>query len=126
MKILLAGATGAIGRPLIRRLREDRHTVFGLARSPSSRSALVKLGAEPVTADALDATSVADAIMRVRPQAVINELTSLPSHYTPDEMRAAAERDHKVRTQGNLNLIAALSDGGVQRYLLQSSGFWYA
>jgi hypothetical protein len=40
----------------------------------------------------------------VRPQAVINELTSLPSHYTPAEMKAAAERDRKVRTEGNANL----------------------
>ena len=35
MRILLAGATGAIGRPLIRCLKENGHTVFGLARSVS-------------------------------------------------------------------------------------------
>jgi nucleoside-diphosphate-sugar epimerase len=57
---------------------------------------------------------------------VINELTSLPRHYTPAEMKAAAERDRKVRVEGNMNLLAALRDSGVRRYLLQSSGFWYA
>jgi nucleoside-diphosphate-sugar epimerase len=57
---------------------------------------------------------------------VINELTSLPRHYTPAEMKAAAERDRKVRVEGNINLLAALRDAGVRRYLLQSSGFWYA
>jgi hypothetical protein len=57
---------------------------------------------------------------------VINELTSLPQHYAPAEMKAAAERDHKVRVEGNINLLAALRDAGVRRYLLQSSGFWYA
>ena len=36
MRILLAGATGAIGRPLIRCLKENGHTVFGLARSAQS------------------------------------------------------------------------------------------
>ena len=126
MRILLAGATGAIGRPLIRCLKENGHTVFGLARSAQSARALVETGAEPIAADALDAASVATAILRVRPQAVINELTSLPSHYTRAEMKAAAERDRKVRTEGNANLLAALPDAGVQRYLLQSSGFWYA
>jgi 2-alkyl-3-oxoalkanoate reductase len=57
---------------------------------------------------------------------VINELTSLPRHYTPAEMKAAAERDRKVRVEGNINLLAVLRDAGVRRYLLQSSGFWYA
>ena len=41
-------------------------------------------------------------------------------------MRAAAERDRKVRIEGNANLLAALRDAGVRRYLLQSSAFWYA
>jgi nucleoside-diphosphate-sugar epimerase len=126
MRILLAGATGAIGRPLIRCLKENGHTVFGLARSAQSARTLVETGAEPIAADALDAAPVAAAILRVRPQAVINELTSLPSHYTRAEMKAAAERDRKVRTEGNANLLAALPYAGVQRYLLQSSGFWYA
>jgi nucleoside-diphosphate-sugar epimerase len=40
-------------------------------------------------------------------------------------MKAAAERDRKVRVEGNINLLAALRDSGVRRYLLQSSGFWY-
>jgi nucleoside-diphosphate-sugar epimerase len=41
-------------------------------------------------------------------------------------MKAAAERDRKVKVEGNVNLLAALRDAGVRRYLLQSSGFWYA
>jgi 2-alkyl-3-oxoalkanoate reductase len=52
---------------------------------------------------------------------VINELTSLPRYYTPAEMKAAAERDRKVRVDGNISLLAALRDAGVRRYLLQSS-----
>jgi 2-alkyl-3-oxoalkanoate reductase len=126
MRVLIAGATGVIGRPLIRWLKQDRHTVFALARSPESSHVVRQLGAEPVTADAFDAASVKAAIDRTRPDAVINELTSLPRHYTAAEMRAAAERDRKVRIEGNANLLAALRDAGVRRYLLQSSAFWYA
>ena len=125
MKVLIAGATGAIGRPLIRRLNRN-HTVFALVRSPESSRAVAGLDAEPVAADALDAASVKSAVARIRPDAVINELTSLPRHYTPAEMSAAAERDRKVRTEGNANLLAAIQDAGVRRYILQSSGFWYA
>jgi 2-alkyl-3-oxoalkanoate reductase len=125
MRILIAGATGAIGRPLVRRLRANQHEVFALARSPDSASALKEIGAEAIIADALDATAVKAAVGRVRPDAVINELTSLPRHYTPAEMKATEERDRKVRVEGNINLLSALRDAGVRRYLLQSSGYWY-
>jgi 2-alkyl-3-oxoalkanoate reductase len=126
MRILIAGATGAIGRPLVRLLRANQHKVFALTRSPVSALALKELGAEGVNADALDAAAVKTAIGRIRPDAVINELTSLPRRYTPAEIKAAAERDRDVRVEGNINLLAALRDAGVRRYLLQSSGFWYA
>jgi nucleoside-diphosphate-sugar epimerase len=126
MRILIAGGTGAMGRPLVRCLKESRHAVFALARSPQSSRVVADLGAEPVTADALDAASVMAAVARVRPDAIINELTSLPRHYTASEMKAAAERDYKVRIDGNANLLAALRNAGVCRYLLQSSAFWYA
>jgi hypothetical protein len=49
-------------------------------------------GVEGVLADALDAQAVGAALRKVSPAAVIDELTSLPRHYTPDAMRAAAER----------------------------------
>src|SRR5215470_5286574 len=126
MRILIAGATGAIGRPLVRRLRANQHEVFALARSSDSAPALKEIGAEAVIADAQDAVAVKAAVARIRPDAVINELTSLPRHYTPAEMKVAAERDRKVRVEGNTNLLEAMSDLGVCRYLLQSSGFWYA
>jgi len=125
VKVLVAGATGAIGRPPIRGLKESGHAVFGLVRSPDAQSILVEMGAEAVTADALDAASVKAVIRRIRPDAVINQLSSLPRHYTPEEMRAAADRDRTVRTEGNINLLTAMHDAGVQRYILQSSGFWY-
>src|ERR1700720_1723503 len=126
MRILIAGASGPIGRPLVRRLRANQHEVFALTRSPYSAPELKEIGAEPVIADALDAAAVKAAVGRTQPDAVINELTSLPRHYRPTEkMKAAAERDRKIRHEGNINLLAALRDAGVRRYLLQSSGFWY-
>ena len=126
MRVLIAGASGAIGRALVRRLRANQHEVFALTQSHDSAPTLKENGAEPVIANALDGAAVKAAVGRIRPDAVINELTSLPRHYTPAEMKAAAERDRKVRVEGNINLLAALRDAGVRRYLLQSSGFWYA
>jgi nucleoside-diphosphate-sugar epimerase len=87
---------------------------------------LTEMGAEGLIGDALDAASVRTAIARVRPDAVVNELTSLPRHYTPAEMKAAAERDSRVRREGNVSLLAGMRESGVRRYVLQASGFWYA
>ena len=126
MRVLIAGASGAIGQPLVRRLRAGQHEVFALTQSPDSGPALKEMDAEPVIGNALDAAAVKAAVGRIRPDAVINELTSLPRHYTPAAMKAAAEGDRRVRVEGNMNLLAALRDAGVRRYLLQSSGFWYA
>ena len=126
MRILIAGATGAIGLPLVRHLKDAGHTVFGLARSEQSSRILSEIGAGAVVADATDAVAIRAAIARVRPDAVINELTSLPEHYNAAEMEAAAERDRKVRVEGNANLLSVLGEAGVRRYVLQSTGFYYA
>jgi nucleoside-diphosphate-sugar epimerase len=126
LRALVAGATGAIGRPLIKKLTLAGHTTFGMVRSQNSSASLSDSGAEPVIADALDAQSVSAAVGKVQPDVIINELTSLPKHYTPTEMKAAAERDARVRLEGNKNLIAAAQQTDVRRFLVQSTGFWYA
>src|SRR5262249_47365120 len=100
MRILIAGASGAIGRPLVRRLTANQHELYALTGSPVPARALKAIGAEPIFADALDAAAVKAAVGRIRPDAVINELTSRPRHYSPAEMKAAAERDRKVRVEG--------------------------
>src|SRR5215475_2859653 len=69
MRILIAAAAGAIGRPLVRRLRANRHEVFALTRSPDSAPAVKEIGAEAVIGDALDAAAVKAAVVRIRPDA---------------------------------------------------------
>ena len=54
MKVLVAGATGAIGRQLVPRLVAAGHEVVGMTRSAAKRDASAALGATPVVADALD------------------------------------------------------------------------
>ena len=52
MRVFVAGATGAIGRPLIKSLTLAGHTAFGMVRSHSSSAPLSDSGADPVIADA--------------------------------------------------------------------------
>jgi 2-alkyl-3-oxoalkanoate reductase len=126
MKVLIAGATGAIGKPLLSCLDDAGHEPFALVRSPKGNRELPAKGAHEIVADALDAVSVLEAVRHISPDVIINELTSLPKRYTPEEMKAAAARDKQVRVKGNANLLAAALATNCRRYVLQSSAFWYA
>jgi uncharacterized protein YbjT (DUF2867 family) len=108
MKVLIAGATGAIGKPLLRHLDGAGHELFALVRSPKAAGTLEAKDADEIVADALDAASVLEAVQHTKPDVIINELTSLPKHYTPEEMKTAAARDKEVRVKGNANLLAAV------------------
>jgi 2-alkyl-3-oxoalkanoate reductase len=125
MKVFVAGANGAIGRPLVKALVAAKHEVFGMTTSTSGIEALRNQGAEGVVLDALDAKGVSGEIARIRPDAIIDELTSLPKRYTPEEMRAVAPRDRQVRLEGGGNLHSAAVNYGVKRYVVQSTGFFY-
>jgi len=126
MKVLVAGASGAIGRPLVAALAAAGHDVVGMAGSERGLEVLRARGVAGIVADALDAAAVAAAIARVRPEAVIEELTSLPKHYTQEEMRAASARDRELRLTGGRNVQNAAKAAGARRYLVQSTGFFYA
>ena len=82
MKAFEAGANGAIGRPLVKVLVAANHEVFGMTTSASGIEALRNQGAEGVVLDALDAKAVSGEIARIRPDAIIDELISLPKRYT--------------------------------------------
>ena len=57
---------------------------------------------------------------------LIEELTSLPKQYTPEEMRAAASRDRTLKLEGGANVENAAKAAGAKRYIVQSTGFFYA
>ena len=51
MKIFVAGGTGAIGRPLVKKLIDDKNLVIGLARSDRAARQLETLGAQVIEGD---------------------------------------------------------------------------
>jgi 2-alkyl-3-oxoalkanoate reductase len=126
VRILVAGGTGAIGRPLIARLRAGQHTVVALTRSADKAQALTEQGIEPAIADVFDAEALNAALGRARPDVVIEQLTALPRTYTPESMSAAADFNRRLRLDGGANVLAAARAAGVRRYLRQSIAFWAA
>jgi 2-alkyl-3-oxoalkanoate reductase len=122
MKIFLAGASGAIGQPLIAELIRQGHRVTGMTQSADGAKRLVALGAAAAVADAFDAAAVEEALRESGAEVVIDELTSLPK--SPADLGTALPRDGRVRVEGGGNLTRAAERCGVRRYIQQSSGFY--
>lgn len=124
MKIFIAGATGAIGHPLIAELIRQGHAVTGMTTSAAGAAKLARAGAGVARVSALDAPAVDAAIHDASPDVIIDELTSLPRD--PADMAASFKRDRQVRIEGGGNLLRAAVAHGVRRYIQQSSGFFLA
>jgi nucleoside-diphosphate-sugar epimerase len=121
MRVFVAGASGAIGQPLIAELIRKGHAVTAMTHSDAGAKRLRALGVEIAIADALDNGAVEAALRGSKAEAVIDELTSIPK--TPSELPAYAAGDQKLRIEGGGNLHHAAVASGVRRYVQQSSGF---
>ena len=124
MNVFVAGASGAIGRPLDRRAgppgaRGHRHDPVG-----RGCEALADLGAAVARVSAFDADGAASGPCGSSgAEVVIDELTALPED--PSEMAAAAAGDRKLRLEGGGNLHRRRAgDAGSRRYIQQASGFF--
>lgn len=120
MKVLVAGATGVIGRPLVTRLVADGHEVWGMTRRPARVEAIEAQGAHGVVADALDAEAVRRAVETAAPDVIVQQLTQLPQEVTPKSMAEGYRATDHVRHDGTLNLLAA---AGGARVIAQSIAF---
>lgn len=92
MRVLLAGATGAIGRPLIRALTGAGHDVVALIRNPGNRELVRSLGGESVVAD----------VMR------------------REELLRADDPTNALRRDGTAHLLEAARAVGARRFVTQS------
>ena len=62
MRVLLVGASGAIGRHLISQLAEHGHQVTGTSRSAAKAGQLRSLGAEPAEISAGDEAAAVEEL----------------------------------------------------------------
>lgn len=109
MKVLVAGATGALGRPLVRQLVERGHEVFGMTRSESRAELIRGLGATPVVADALDPVAVARAVGESEPEVIVHQATALSG--SVDVRRFDRSLEHAV-TEASWTTGIVLRYGG--------------
>jgi 2-alkyl-3-oxoalkanoate reductase len=126
MRVFVAGATGAIGRPLIAQLREAGHEVVGTTRSPERAEAVRDLGAEPVVVDALDTEALRGAVIQARPEVVINQLTRLPDRLNYRKQEETFGATTELRGRAGPALAGAAAEAGARRLIVQSVCFYYA
>src|SRR5258705_7847320 len=116
MKVFIAGASGVLGRRLIRQFTARGHSVIGQVRSAKAETVVKAAGGEPRQADLFDAESLSKAAEGC--DTVIHAATSIPTKRKP----APADwpmNDH-IRRKGTRCLTEAAAKIGAKTYLQQS------
>jgi uncharacterized protein YbjT (DUF2867 family) len=118
MKVFLAGATGVLGQRLIPLLIKAGHEVGAMTRSPAKTEILARLGAVALVCDVFDRERLVRTVGDFKPDVVLNELTDLPDDV--GALGGHAERNARIRTEGNHNLIEAARRNGSPKILAQT------
>ena len=126
MKVLVAGATGAMGRQLLPRLVEHGHDVVGITRSEVKLGLIRELGATGVVADVLDPDDVARVVAEAAPEVIIHQLTALNRPFDTRHFDETFAETNRLRTEGTDHLLAAGRAVGLKRFIAQSYAGWPA
>lgn len=119
MRVLLVGASSALGTHLIPRLIDGTHEVVGITRRSGS---LAGTGASEVIADVMDRKKLLAALQWTAADAVVSLLGSAA---TPPSTYRAARRLTRLRMEGTSTLIAAARRIGAQKFVATSPVFGY-
>jgi nucleoside-diphosphate-sugar epimerase len=116
MKVFIAGASGVLGRRLVRQFVARGHAVIGQVRSAKAESSMKEAGGQPRHADLFDAESLARAAEGC--DTVIHAATAIPTKQktTPTDW---AMNDH-IRRKVTRCLTEAAAKIGAKTYLQQS------
>ena len=122
MNVFVTGATGAIGRPAVRALIANGHSVSAMARTPANAKLLQSVGATPVFVSLFDRTGLSAAF--AGQDAIVNLATALPA--TRDFRKISAWQENiRIRKEGSATVVDAALDAGVSRLLQESVSMIY-
>jgi nucleoside-diphosphate-sugar epimerase len=122
MRVIVAGATGVMGLPIVQHLIAAGHTVSGITRTREGAERLEQLGATPIIADVMDHTELFEAVRGKKADAVLHEMTALKK--APAGHAGMAETN-ALRSLGSTNLLDAAREVGATRFITQSIVFGY-
>jgi 2-alkyl-3-oxoalkanoate reductase len=124
MRVLVAGAGGAVGIPLIKRLKAAGHEVTGLTRGGAAAERIREAGGIAAACDVFDLEGLKETVAAACPEVVINQLTSLPQKFEPRK-KGFYDANNRIRSEGGDNLIEATAAAGAARLVTQSVAFLY-
>src|SRR5262249_13022573 len=126
MRVFVAGAGGAMGRPLVRRLIAAGHEVTGTTRREERAEGIRAAGAAAAVCDVFDSDALVDAIAAAEPEVVVHALTALPDRIEWKAKEDPLAATNRLREEGTRNLIAAARAAGVRRLVAESVALMYA
>jgi 2-alkyl-3-oxoalkanoate reductase len=126
VRVFVAGASGAIGGPLVRQLVAAGHAVTGMTRREERAEAIRAAGARAVVCDVFDRAALDAAVRGAEPEAVIHELTALPARLDYRAKDDPLAPTNRLRGEGTRNLLAAARAAGARRLVAESVAFFYA
>ena len=124
MRVLVAGASGAVGIRLIPILVAAGHSVTGLIRSPSKAETVRRVGAAPVVVDALDPPALRKAVVGAQPEVVVHEMTALANASDLRHFDRVFAQTNRLRTEGLDHLLAAAREAPTKKIIAQSYCGW--
>src|SRR3954454_8366929 len=120
MRVLIVGASGAIGTRLIKQLVDADHEVVGTHVSPQRSDTILSMGGHPARLDLLDGHTVRRLMSAVAPDAVVHQATSLGNVKFSRNLDKTFAATNRLRTEGTEHLLEAAADSGVKRVVAQS------
>ncbi len=124
MRILVAGATGVVGRTLLPCLIAKGYRVVGTTRTESKIGFIRRMGGEAIVMNGLDRDAVRRAVEIARPEVIIHEMTDLSGISDLLRFDRAFAVSNRLRTEGTDYLLAAAKEMGVKRLVAQSFCGW--
>jgi 2-alkyl-3-oxoalkanoate reductase len=116
VRVLIAGATGVLGRRLVCGLAERGHEVVGLARDERGEQVVRESGGTPVRTSLFGTEELARAAEGC--EVVVHAATAIPK-----KRRLSAsdwEMNDRIRRDGTRALTKAAANVGAQQYIQQS------
>jgi 2-alkyl-3-oxoalkanoate reductase len=115
MRVLLVGASGALGSRIVPQLVDRGHEVIGTYRSHPDR-----VDVPAIRLDLLDAAAVRRTVLEAEPEAIVHQATALADVRFSRSLDRSFAQTNRLRTEGTDALLAAAREAGVRRFVAQS------
>ncbi len=124
MNVFVTGATGVLGKPVVRLLVEAGYQVSALSHSEANITTIQQLSATPVVADLFERESLIRALSSTRVEAIIHLATRIPPTSRMGKLSSWQEND-RIRRVGTRTLVEAALATDIQTMIYPSFYFVY-